>query len=178
MARYTPLKLSKAREGKGKLLADPIDGTSEPKKTEQTKRSMVEHYSITTTADGNVHVVFVSTDAEAWNTPHHLWHFVLGPKGKTLQMHRISEVKDGGIMTRVFVGPAGAMTILYVHRVRQGRTLTAQLEHGLSQSPVKVTKRGPSNHYFVDRWLQLHHVKFNDGKWTYRGPTSVPKEGG
>ena len=90
------------------------------------------------------------------------------PAGALASVEDLGEAPKQSVVKRVLTAPDGHLLLLEVNA--DGATLTGKL------FPLTGTDRPSVNadRYFVDRWLQLHEVRFDGGKPIYHGATSIP----
>lgn len=155
------LRVSVQRDGSTRMLADPVPGTD-------VVGSTAGDCAIHVASDGQIHIVYdgVRSGGTPWKG--RLWHITLDATGALANEEDLGEAPHQPVVRRMLTAPDGRLLLLEVDA--DGSKLDGKI------SSLTGTDRPTARaaHYFVDRWLQLHEVRFDGAKPTYRGPTSIP----
>ena len=156
-----PLRLSVQRGGATHMLADPVPGT-------EILTSLPGDPGLHIATDGTIHIVYDGVRNGGTPLKPRLWHLTLDATGVLTSVEDLGEALKQPVVRRVLTAPDGHLLLLEVDA--DGAKLAGRI------IPLTGTDRSAAcvDRYFVDRWLQLHEVKFDDGKPIYRGAALIP----
>jgi hypothetical protein len=154
------LRLAIYRNGASSILADPVPGTD-------TAGSYPSDSAMHISADESSHIVYDGLQTGVDRGKPHLWYVILDSAGKLQSTSDLGAAPRYPILTRIFSGPDGQLSLLIVYFLKDQQGLLA---HKLVPLKGRDSEPGPSEHYFVDYWLQAHAVWFEKGTWYYTGP--------
>ncbi|MFS8067259.1 MAG: hypothetical protein ACMG6S_12885 [Byssovorax sp.] len=155
------LRLSVQRGGTAHMLADPVPGTD-------ILTSFPGDPGLHIASDGKIHIVYDGVRSGGTPMKPRLWHLTLDATGALASVEDLGEARKQAVVRRVLTAPDGHLLLLEVNT--DGTALAGKI------IPLTGTDRpaARANRYFVDRWLQLHEVRFDGAQPTYRGATSIP----
>jgi hypothetical protein len=99
-----------------------------------------------------------------------LWHLRLDTAGKILAAENLGLAPKFIILSEILIAPDGSIYLLVVHFDE----LTRQtLEHKLIKIAGEDIETNKTEYYFIDNWLQLHSVWFDNNQGCYYGPDKI-----
>lgn len=161
MPDATSLRLSVQRGGTARMLADPVPGTD-------VLTSFPGDPGLHIASNGTIHIVYDGVRSGGMPMKPRLWHLTLDATGALASVEDLGEARKQPVVRRVLTAPDGRLLLLEV--TADGAALGGKL------IPLTGTDRpaARADRYFVDRWLQLHEVRFEGTQPIYRGPASIP----
>lgn len=101
----------------------------------------------------------------------YLWHLKLDLNGKILAAEDLALAPKFPLLSEIFAAPNGSLYLLVIYFDESTRQT---LEHTLIKIAGEERESDKSEYYFIDNWLQLHSVWFENDQAYYYGPDKTP----
>lgn len=165
IAESRPLILASYQNNNFSILANPVLGTD----TIGNFPSTIATYI---TRKNEIHLVYDGTyKSSQQNELKHLWHLKLDINGKVLAVEDLSIAPKFPILSEIVTSPNGPLYLLVVYFDESSRQT---LEHKLIKISGEDLESDKAEHYFIDSWLQIHRVWFEEDQAYYFGSDKPP----
>lgn len=145
-------------------LVDPISGTAHPK-------TLPEDYAIHSDAQGMIHVVYKGVRAEAENSGPQLWHLVLDSSGALKSARALGPGTRSTRLLKIIIAPDKQLYVVELHSPPSDMSAFSQnMVQRIFRLDAQANESGALATYFVDPWLQVHVVWFENNEPRYFGP--------
>lgn len=159
-----PLILASYENNQFSVLANPLLETN-------VASSFPSSIAIYATKKDEIHLVYDGYYQSLKEDGFHLWHVKLNNDGKTLVTEDLGLAPKFPLLSEILTAPNGSIYLLIVYFDE----LTQQtLEHKLIKISGQDIENSKTEHYFIDNWLQIHSVWFDDNQIYYYGPDKIP----
>ncbi|MBI4854931.1 MAG: hypothetical protein HY819_24290 [Acidobacteria bacterium] len=158
-----PLILASYENNQFSMLANPIVGTD-------VAGSFPSSIAIYTNNKNEIHLVYDGYYQLLQDDGLHLWHLKLAANGEILATEDLGLAPKFPLISEIITSPDGSIYLLIVYFDE----LTRQtLEHKLIKILGEDLENSKVEHYFIDNWLQIHSVWFDNNQAYYYGPDKI-----
>lgn len=158
-----PLILASYQNKEFSILANPLLGTN-------IAGSFPSSIAIYITNKNEVHLIYDGYYQSSQDNGLHLWHLKLDISGKVLAAEDLGVSPKFPVFSEILTAPDGSMYLLIVHFDEMTRKT---LEHKLIKIVGEDIETSKTEYYFIDHWLQLHSVWFDNNQSYYYGPDKI-----
>lgn len=165
IAQSRPLILSSYQNGEFAILANPVLGTD-------AIGSFPSDITIYITTKNEIHLVydgFYKSLQE--NQVKHLFHLKLDTNGKILSVEDLGIAPKFPIISEIITAPNGSLYLLVIYFEEHNRQM---LEHKIIKINGEEIESDRAEYYFMDTWLQIHKVWFEEEQIYYFGSDRIP----
>ncbi|MBN8724741.1 MAG: hypothetical protein J0M03_17520 [Acidobacteria bacterium] len=159
-----PLILASYENNQFSILASPLLATD-------VAGSLPSLIAIYATKKDEIHLVYDGYYQSLKEDGLHLWHVKLDDDGKTLVTEDLGLAPKFPLLSEILTAPDGSIYLLIVYFDEFTRQT---LEHKLIKFSGQDIENSKTEHYFIDNWLQIHSVWFDDNQIYYYGPDKIP----
>jgi len=159
-----PLILASYENNQFSILASPLLATD-------VAGSLPSLIAIYATKKDEIHLVYDGYYQSLKEDGLHLWHVKLDDDGKTLVTEDLGLAPKFPLLSEILTAPDGSIYLLIVYFDEFTRQT---LEHKLIKISGQDIENSKTEHYFIDNWLQIHSVWFDDNQIYYYGPDKIP----
>ncbi len=158
-----PLNLASYQNKEFSILANPLSGTD-------IAGSFPSSIAIHITSKNEVHLIYDGCYKSLQSNGLHLWHLRLDTTGEILAVEDLGLAPKFPILSEILTAPDGSIYLLIVHF---DELMRQTLEHKLIKIAGEDIEASKTEYYFIDNWLQLHSVWFDNSQACYYGPDKI-----
>jgi len=164
LPKYSGLRIQLCANDRFQSLVDPISGTAHPK-------TLPEDYAIHSDTQGMIHVVYKGVRTEAENLGPQLWHLTLDSNGALKSARALAPGTRSTRLLKIITAPDKQLYVVELHSPPSDiSALSQNMVHRVFRLDAQASEDGAPATYFVDPWLQVHVVWFENNEPRYFGP--------